>query len=201
MQNEQMIQPFGYTEMYEWAKIPTMRKLGSFVQFSPHYPNKIELYDGTGVFLGISSICSAHNSDDPEEWHGKYACDSVGDIYMKEETLAVGTKVYDQDKEFSYIETKPWKHYIKINSPMYNDKNQYSKRSSRKEWVRVNILGKTIVNDNGKCKPGDFCTPYTGDDMEFIGTAIPATNDSEIKFYVLERISDSSIMITNNYIH
>ena len=57
---EKLIQPFGYTEMYEWTKTPTNQRFGLFVQFSKRYPDRIEpCHSEDGVLAGVSSICSA----------------------------------------------------------------------------------------------------------------------------------------------
>ena len=201
--NERLIQPFGYSEMYEWSIIPqiSQTKLGSFVQFSKHYPDKIELYhDEDGILAGVSTICSVLESDDPDNWPLTYLSDPVGDIYLRKETLAVGIKQYDQNNELSYIQTKPWEHYVKVKSKEFDDSKKYVKRSNRPEWVRVNLLGKTIVRDDGSCIPGKYCSPYVGDDMNMVGKAV--LSDSEYaskryRFYVLNRISENTILISN----
>ena len=67
----------------------------------------------------------------------------------------------------------------------------------RNEWVKVNIGGKVIVKDNGKCKPGEFCQPYTGMKAKLAGTAQPY-EEGKYKFYVINRISKNTITILNN---
>ena len=185
--------------MYEWSNVSN-RNFGIFVQFDKRNPNKIEPYTGDGVLLGVSTICSVLESDDPDNWKYAYIVNEVGDFYLKEETLAVGIKDYDQDEEMSFIKTQPWKHYVKVEVDGYDSSKKYVRRSDRAEWVRVNVLGKVIVRDNGECVPGQFCEPVVGTkDKEFVGTAKPAEKDSKLpKFYVLERLSSNSILILNN---
>lgn len=194
-----LIQNFGYSEMYEWSNVSN-RNFGIFVQFDKRNPNKIEPYTGDGVLLGVSTICSVLESDDPDNWKYAYIVNEVGDFYLKEETLAVGIKDYDQDEEMSFIKTQPWKHYVKVEVDGYDSSKKYVRRSDRAEWVRVNVLGKVIVRDNGECVPGQFCEPVVGTkDKEFVGTAKTAEKDSKLpKFYVLERLSSNSILILNN---
>lgn len=194
-----LIQNFGYSEMYEWSNVSN-RNFGIFVQFDKRNPNKIEPYTGDGVLLGVSTICSVLESDDPDNWKYAYIVNEVGDFYLKEETLAVGIKDYDQNEEMSFIKTQPWKHYVKVEVDGYDSSKKYVRRSDRAEWVRVNVLGKVIVRDNGECVPGQFCEPVVGTkDKEFVGTAKPAEKDSKLpKFYVLERLSSNSILILNN---
>lgn len=198
---DKLIQPFGYTEMYEWVKMPTNKRFGLFVQFSKRYPDRIEpYYADDGVLAGVSTICSVAESDDPPYWKYSYMCNSVGDIFMKEETLAVGIKCYDQQNELSYISTRPWNHYVKVKNDYLDENRQYVKRSKRGEWVRVALLGKTIVWDDGTLTPGEYCMPYTGDDMTKAGTAVKWDGKSPNRFYVTERITDSTVMIVINTI-
>ena len=198
MASEKLIQPFGYTEMYEWVKTPEQR-FGLFVQFSKRYPNQIEKYhDEHGVLAGVSTICSVIESDNPQQWKYAYMCNSVGDVYLKEETLAVGVKCYDQHNELSYISTRPWKHYVKVPNK-YLDKNlKYVPRTGRNEWTRVTLLGKALVFDDGSLSAGEYCMPYTGKDMSKAGTAVKWDGVSKNKFYVLERMTDNTVMIVIN---
>lgn len=192
-----IIQQFGFSEMYEWVKIPK-QKLGLFVQFSKRYPNMIEpFHDKDGVLVGVSTICSTVDSDDPNEWKYAYMCNNVGDNFLKKEVLAVGIKQYDQNLEMSYISTRPYEHYKKIENEAYNKDLKYVKRSNRNEWVRVNMLGKTIVIDDGTCNAGEYCMPYIGDELDKMGTATKWCEGNR-GFYVLARLTENSILILNN---
>ena len=196
---EKLIQPFGYTEMYEWTKTPANQRFGLFVQFSKRYPDRIELcHSKDGVLAGVSSICSAVESDNPQQWKYAYMCNSVGDVFMKEETLAVGVKCYDQHNELSYISTRPWKHYVKVPNKYLDTTKKYVPRTARNEWVRVVLLGKALVVDDGTLSPGEYCMPYIGDDMQKAGTAVKWDGKSSHKFYVMERMTDSTVMIVIN---
>ena len=196
---EDNIQGFGYTEMYEWADVPEHKnRLGRFVTFDTKNPKLIKFAHNNDEILGITTVCAEITSDDPDEWKYAYLCNEFGDLYLQKERLAVGTKQYDQMMEMNYIKTYPWEHYIKINNKHYNKEKQYVKRSNRSEWVRVNLLGKTIVLDNGKCEAGKYCTVYQGKIKDLWGTAIPADKTCKTKkFYVLERLSDNTILILN----
>lgn len=193
------IQEFGYTEMYEWKEVPDRQiRLGRFVTFDSETPDKIRLAHGQDDILGITTVCAQDTSDDPSEWKYSYLCNEFGDLYLRKERLAVGTKQYDQHLEMNYIRTYPWEHYIKIENKFLDPSKKYIKRSNRQEWIRVNLLGKTIVTDNGKCKPGEYCTVYSGKTKSMFGIAVPATSSSKNKkFYVLDRLSESTILIVN----
>lgn len=197
--NEQMIQTIGYSEMYEWSVKPNNAVFGKFVTFDKSNPSKITLFgnDENDLVIGVSTICAADVSDNPDEWYGKYMINKYGDYILQKETLAVGTKVYDENLEMSLIRTYPWEHYIKVINKDFDETKQYIPRVNRVEWVRVNLLGKCFVEDNGKCNTGDFCMPYVGTDENLLGTAVPATENAKHKYYVLGRISDNTILILN----
>lgn len=191
------IQKFGYSEMYEWANIPEI-KLGIFVTFDKENPNKIVPFgENIGAeILGISTINSAFESDDPEQWKYRYLCNEVGDLFLTKEKLAVGQKVYDEVLELNYIQTRPWEHYIPIENKYYDKNKQYVPRNARPEWVRVNLMGKVVLRDNGKCVPGQYCQPYSGKLKKYFGTAKPYES-GENKYYVLERLSENTILVLN----
>ena len=194
--NEDLIQKFGFSEMYEWSQTPdTNNRHGRFVQFDPEYPNKIKLCSDCKNIVGVSTINASIVSDNPEEWCSKNLFNEYGDAFLQVETLSVGEQVYDQENEMAYIKTRKWQHYIPVQNPNFDNTKEYTKRTNRYEWIRVNILGKCIVEDDGNCKPGEYCTLYKGKIKSKQGTVKPASEKSEIKFYVLKRVSPKTIMI------
>lgn len=197
MPGEDLIQRFGYSEMYEWETVPQGdRKLGRFVTFSKDDTSKIVCVNkDSQQVIGVTTVNSTVESDNPNEWKYKNICNEYGDLYLRKEKLAVGEKVYDQLNEINYIRTRPWEHFIPINNKYYDEKQKYVKRTSRIEWVRVNLMGKCIVHDGGTCKPGEYCTPYTGKMKENFGTAVPAVGTEKNQYYVLERLSENTILI------
>lgn len=194
---DNLIQKFGYAEMYEWQTVDEKnRYLGRFVTFSKDNPDKIVLPNKAGQYiLGVTTVNAVTESDNPDEWRFKNLCNEYGDLYLQKERLAVGEKVYDQLNEMNYIRTRPWEHFITIDNKYYNKDAKYLKRTQRFEWIRVNLMGKCIVFDNGECTPGEFCTPYVGKLKEKFGMAVPATEKSKNKYYVLERLSQTTILI------
>ena len=194
---DDLIQKFGYSEMYEWDDLPAPeRRVGRFVVFSKNDPAKIKAASKENDdVIGVTTVNTCAESDNPEEWKYKNMCNQYGDLYLKKEKLAVGEKVYDQLNEMNYIQTRPWEHFIPIENRFYNKDLKYVKRTNRQEWIRVNILGKCIVYDNGKCNPGEWCTFYKGKMKEDAGMAVPATEKDTQKWYVIERLSDTTVMI------
>lgn len=199
MQDNKYINPVGYSEMYEWAEIPAESPYGLFVTFSSENPDKIETVKSGSdeQILGVTTIQTVQTSDDPNNWKYAYMCNEVGDKFLKNDKIAIGVKEYDQIEEFSYIHTRPYSHYVQVPSQYYDPKREYVKRSNRKEWIRVNLVGKVIVRDNGKCIPGEYCQPNsTGKSKKQRGYAVPANmKDSGWKFYVTQRITENTIEI------
>lgn len=195
--NEKYINKFGVSEMYEWDIFPGVEnKFGRFVQFNKLNTDKINLaYDNNLDVIGVSSVNYSVVSDNPSEWHLRYLSNDYGDIYMQKERLAVGNKTYDQLEEFSYIRTFPYEQYIPIENKSYNKQVKYNKRTNRNEWIAVTMLGKAIVQDNGKCKPGEYCVPQFSEITDKAGLAVPGNKDDKNAYYVLKRISDKTIMI------
>lgn len=209
-ERDKYINPVGYTEMYEWAEMPANSPYGLFVTFSYDSQSKIVPVKSASEqrILGVTTVQAVETSDDPSNWKYAYMCNEVGDKFLKNEKIAVGVKEYDQLEEFSYIHTKPYNHYVQVPNKWYDQKQEYVKRSNRKEWVRVTLVGKAIVRDNGECKPGEYCQPKTcGKSKKDRGYAVPADMDTYgWKFYVTSRITESTIEIAmnptiNKYIH
>lgn len=193
---QKFINKVGYSEMYEWAKIPD-NIFGVFVTFDDREPNKIiPTKSASDSILGITTIQSTVESDNPDHWKYSYLCNEVGDRYLKKERIGIGVKEYDQVNELSYIHTMPMDHFVEVHTPQYDKDREYVPRTARREWVRVNLIGKVIVLDNGECKPGEWCEPYTGKEKKNFGHAVPADfSRPGTKFYVLQRLTEKSIEI------
>ena len=198
-ETNELVQKFGYSEMYEWNAIPRAEfRLGRFVTFSEENPAKIEPTSKKDQYvIGVTTVNSLCDSDNPNQWRYKNIANEYGDIYLRKEKLAVGTKVYDQMNEINFIRTYPWEHFVPIENQYYKKDQQYVKRTNRAEWIRVNLLGKCVVFDDGTCKAGEWCTPYAGKIKELQGSAVPATENDKTRFYVIERVSEKTILILN----
>ena len=194
-----LISNVGFSEMYEWSDVPTQsEKFGKFVQFSLEDPGKIEPYHTVNAkVIGITTVEGKVVSDDPDYWKGQFYCNEYGDAYLGKDTIAVGVKKYDHVNEFSFIATEKEEELVPITTEKFDNNAQFVKRSGREEWVKVNLLGKVIVKDDGTLQSGDWCTPYTGPDKSKFGMAIKAGPKSKNTYYVIERISDNTILILN----
>ena len=183
---DKMINKFGYSEMYEWSELFKFDIIpfGRFVTFDNNSNGKIRLAHYADYIIGVTTINSVITSDNSDEWQGKYICNEFGDILLKEanENDTIIGEAYD----------------IKV-TPIIKKKKKnitYKKRSDRQEWIRVNLLGKCIVVDNGKCQPGKFCTidkdgTAKPSDPMILSHGMPYVNN----WYVMDRLSDNTIMI------
>ena len=188
---------FGYGEMYEWADnvLSThnsnesfVKLYGKFVTFDELNPERIRIANKNDKYiLGVSSNLTNNVSDNPNEWQGKYLINEVGIPYISKDYIETGKLCYDSELELEYIDVKS---YIELNSEINSEfdlNKKYVKRSSRKEWINVILLGKAIIEDDGSCIPGYFCKPDKNG---------CATIDNDNKgYYVLSRISKNSIII------
>jgi len=182
---------FGYSEMYEWSELfkYNIIPFGRFVTFSKNEIGKINLATDNDFIIGVTTINFACVSDDPDEWQGKYICNQYGDILLEEKDIAHAENEYDNKEEFKYIKTVYNKQIGPVINEDYKENLSYVKRSNRNEWVRVNILGKCIVVDDGTLNAGDWCT--VGKD----GIATQANMNSINKYYVIDRLTEETIMI------
>ena len=187
-----LINKFGYSEMYEWSELfkYNIVPFGRFVTFADNEIGKIKLANENDFIIGVTTINSAYTSDDPEEWQGKYLSNEYGDILIKKSSENENTaNIYG-------INVTP------LINESYDKQLAYKKRSDRNEWVRVNLIGKCIVEDNGGCKSCQWCT--SNDVYLDIRSVIPSidfsqnsqnSQNSQCKYYVIDRISDNTIMI------
>ena len=184
-----LINKFGYSEMYEWSELfkYNIVPFGRFVTFVDNEIGKIKLANENDFIIGVTTINSAYTSDDPEEWQGKYLSNEYGDILIKKssESENATNNIYG-------INVTP------LINESYDKQLAYKKRSDRTEWVRVNLIGKCIVEDNGECKPCQWCTAgKNGIAIPYIDFSQNSQNsqNSQSKYYVIGRISDNTIMI------
>ena len=192
-----IINNFGYAEMYEWHKMPenTAKSFGRLVQFNKELPFTIEFATDPNKIIGVSSINSSYISDDPDNWQYKYIFNEYGDIFFEQTNIACAVKEYDEQEELSYIKTFKEDVVKPVINENYDDSKRYIKRSQRPDWAKIILIGKAIVEDNGECVDGGYCTLYQGDDPEKIGTVVPAKDTDEYKLYVMNRVSDKTILV------
>lgn len=192
---DNLINKFGYSEMYEWSELFKFNIVpyGRFVTFDDNEIGKIRLAHLGDYIIGVTTINSVITSDDPEEWQGKYLCNEYGDCYLQEKENAIAQKQYDSKLEMPYIATYKQKEMVPVINDQYDESKNYVKRSDRQEWIRVNLLGKCIVVDNGECQPGKFCT--VGENGIAKPTDISRGMPYVNKWYVIDRLTDNTIMI------
>lgn len=198
MENNELINKFGYCEMYEWSQIPIDQyRYGRFVEFDENYPDKIRFVVSGKSIIGVASInYNGTISDDMDHWWLENQFDDYGDILMRNETLAVGIKQYDNNKEMSYIKTQKYEHVIPIKRDIFDKEKKFKKRSTRPEWSSVTLMGKAIVTDYGRCKPGTLGQVQISKDLQLAGTLEPYDGNPYVKSYhVIRRVSKNTVMI------
>ena len=180
--------------MYEWSELfkYDIVPYGRFVTFDDNDHGKIRLGHTSDYIIGVTTINTVCTSDNPKEWQGKYLCNEYGDILLQKHNVTRAKEDYNDIEELPYITTFNDTEIVPVTNPSYKEL-EYIKRSNRQEWVRVNLLGKCIVTDNGECKSGKFCT--VGEDgiakpTDTLG-GMPYVN----KWYVISRLTENTIMI------
>ena len=189
---DKLMNKFGYSEMYEWSELFEFNIVpyGRFVSFDNNEPGKIKLANNDDNIIGVTTINSVITSDDPNEWQGKYLCNEYGDCFLQKKDKAAAVNAYDDINEMPYIATYKDSEVVPVVNDTFDKSRIYKKRSERPEWVRVNLLGKCIVVDDGNCKPGGYCTVSKEG-----GIAVPCDDIEPKKYYVIDRLTDNTIMI------
>lgn len=189
---DKLMNKFGYSEMYEWSELFEFNIVpyGRFVSFDNNEPGKIKLANNDDNIIGVTTINSVITSDDPNEWQGKYLCNEYGDCFLQKKDKAVAVNAYDDINEMPYVATYKDSEVVPVVNDTFDKSRIYKKRSERPEWVRVNLLGKCIVVDDGNCKPGGYCTVSKEG-----GIAVPCDYIEQKKYYVIDRLTDNTIMI------
>jgi hypothetical protein len=191
---------FGYSELYEFDNNvlsyinSTGLSLGRFVEFSNDDPSKIMFCKNPENYIGVTSINPAFISNNPKEWHKKYGIDDYGRIIYDNLIKAKLINIEETDGTTEEVISTYKDNSIHISNE-FNSRKEYVERLNRISWVPVTLLGKCIVQDNGFCKPGDYCTIYSSDDLNYCGTVEPARITDTVKFKVLNRLSKNSIII------
>jgi hypothetical protein len=192
---DNLMNKFGYSEMYEWSELFKFDIVpyGRFVAFDNNEPGKIRLGHVSDYIIGVTTINTVCTSDNPEEWQGKYLCNEYGDCLLQEKDKATAINAYDDVEEFPYIATIKEKEIVPVINDEYDSSKEYKKRTDRLEWIRVNLIGKCIVVDNGECQPGKFCT--VGENGIAKPTDISRGMPYVNKWHVIDRLTDNTIMI------
>lgn len=171
-----------YAEMFESAD-GTAIEPGYFVTFDDSDGEKIRLFNAAAdnYVLGVTSATPAFLSNAGElRWEGKYLTDEWGRIQFTE--IEIPDFIYEPTGMViipAHTETKP------VFSPEFDPTVPYVPRSQRPEWVRIGLLGKLRVRDDGSCIPGGYCRPGEN------GIAVSASQG----YRVLRRTGAEQVMI------
>lgn len=201
-QNSLIYYPIGFAELHEWVANPSGWKNNKniFVQFSKIEPDKIEPFDGDGIYAGIAGFHGNNVASSMPDYPGRYKLSDSLEYIPKEHLFSVGNKEYDQIEELPFIHTFAYRTVKKTETDKFDEKVRYVPREVRTEWIPVNYLGKTVLEDNGECQEGEFASPYVGIDYSRAGTAVPSDSEEaykDVKVYVMKRLSNHTILVCN----
>lgn len=112
-------------------------------------------------------------------WKNKYKTDEWGGIVY--EDVSVADEMDDKGKVIvpAHMETRP------VLNPGYDASRAYVPREHRPEWVKVGMLGRLLVRDDGSLTAGGYCRPG----MNGIATA------AHTGYRVLKRTGHNQVMI------
>lgn len=170
-----------YAECFEWAdgNPNNEDRVGKFAIIEN---NKIRLATSQDYkeLMGVISAKPTVLGDAYDNyWHGKYVTDAYGRIQYQ--TVSVPA----QTDENGNIIRPQMTEEVPVISPDFDATLEYVSRADRKEYGKLALLGKLVVEDDGTCEVGGYCFP----------------NDNGIAtkkyegFYVLERIDETHVRI------
>lgn len=149
-----------YAEYFEWLDGNTKNqdRVGLFVTLDG---DKIKLANKGDYILGVISANPSIVGNSAElDWHDKYKTDVYGRL------------IYDES------------HNLILNEN-YNDTLEYIPRGARKEYSKVGLLGRLVVQDDGMCKINGYCT----------ASANGVATKSDSGYRVIKRIDETHIKI------
>jgi len=196
--NKNYVNKVGYAEMYEWKPDYYLKYIGRLVDLDSDDPSKIVLAHNTNDPIGVTSINFLCVSNNPNEWHDKYAKNNMGDTLMNSVEIAYATNEYDQVKEFAFMSTKKANVYMPQESKDFDKTKKYVERLDRIEWSPVVLLGRCIVFDNGTCGENDkYCQLYTGNEENLFGSVVPAKDftGKTRNYRIIRRYSEKTLEI------
>ena len=171
--NSTAIEGADYAEYFEWqdGNLKQEDRIGHFVTIVDG--EYIKIASSKDKILGVISGNPSVVGDSQENrWQNKYLTDIYG-RYIHEEISTIlpnGATIIEKVRKLN---------------PEYDSTKKYIPRSQRLEWDAVGLLGKIIVDDDGTCVPGGYCSCND----EGIATA---TADG---YYVMKRLDDTHIQI------
>ena len=180
-----------YAEFFEWkdGNQDNEDRVGHFVTIDG---NKIEIAtDPEDYILGIvSGRPFVLGNGDCDVWNGMYLTDEFNRYITEDapkmeldEETGEYKQVLDEDGNIVYEGTR-----FKVN-PDYDPSKPYVKRSDRKEWAAIGMLGVLSVYQDGTCEVNGYaCCNKDG-----IATACKITDPGAYR--VTEKISDSIIKV------
>lgn len=180
-----------YAEMFEWVdgNPDNEDRVGKFVTL---VGEKIRLANSNDDFiLGIVSgnptiLGDVHD----DQWNGLYLTDVYRrpifeDVEVESKVMTVVDPITREPTE-RIIRESHTERRRKLN-PKYDSSIQYIPRKARKEWDAVGIMGKLVVEDDGKCAVDEYA--------KATDTGIATYSEKQTKFRVMSRIDPTHILV------
>ena len=145
-----------YAEMYETESGQPIEP-GCFVTFGAS-GDKIRVAQGSDRYiLGITSAAPGFVAGAGElRWQGKFQTDKWGRVLYQEVMIPQLADKSGKVIQEAHVESRP------VINPAFNPNSKYVARDKRPEWVKVGLLGRMLVRDDGSLIPGGFCRPGQG---------------------------------------
>ena len=177
-----------YAELFEWAdgnpdaedRIGMVVTLdGEKIRPAQAGDDILGIVTGTAMVLGDNYEC---------EWKEKYLTDDYGRIIYDEpvEEFIEYTDIREDMTPVTVRESTGFHVYPKLN-PNYDPNKEYTKRTDRKEWEAIGLLGKLYANDDGTCVVGGYAK--AGAD------GVLTAGAAKTNMRVMRRISDHIILV------
>ena len=171
-----------YAEYFEWADgNPNEEdRCGRFVTLDGE---KIRLATPEDAFvLGIvSGNPSVVGDAFEDQWCGQYVTDIFGRVITEELTFPE-----ERDEAGNLILPERVETHAKL-SPDFDNTQEYIRRSDRKEWGVIGLMGKLVVVDDGSCQVNGWCTAGEG--------GVATASESRTKFRVMARLDEAHVRV------
>ena len=168
-----------YAELFETESGQPIEP-GYFVTFSGT-SDKIRIAQAYDEYvLGVVSRAPGFVAGGGElRWKNKFKTDEWGGMVYEDVTVPDETDDHGNVIVPSHVETRP------ALNPGYDPGRDYVPRDKRPEWVKVGLLGRLLVRDDGTLTAGGYCRPG----MNGIAAA------AHTGYRVLKRTGPNQVMI------
>ena len=171
-----------YAEYFEWAdgNPEGEDRVGRFVTLDGEKIRFATPEDDfiLGIVSGNPSVVGDAFED---QWCGQYVTDIFGRVITEELTFPE-----ERDEAGNLILPERVETHAKL-SPDFDNTQEYIRRSDRKEWGVIGLMGKLVVVDDGSCQVNGWCTAGEG--------GVATASESRTKFRVMARLDEAHVRV------